>query len=83
MPYISPQQRRYINLNIDDILLNAGELNYKFTKVLLKYIDDHKLNYQTINDILGALEGTKLEFYRRIVINYEDEKRSLNGDVYK
>jgi hypothetical protein len=39
-------------------------------------------SYQSINDVLGALEGAKLEFYRRIAAPYEDTKIQENGDVY-
>jgi hypothetical protein len=31
--------------------------------------------------VLGAMEAAKLEFYRRIVSPYEDEKIALHGDV--
>lgn len=41
------------------------------------------LKYDTINDILGALEGSKLEFYRRIAVPYENVKLAENGDVYE
>jgi hypothetical protein len=40
------------------------------------------LTYQTMNDCLGALEGAKLEFYRRVVVPYEEQKKYENGDVY-
>ena len=40
------------------------------------------LNYQTCNDVMGALEGAKAEFYRRVVGPYEDQKIEENGDVY-
>jgi len=45
-------------------------------------LNKNQLNYQTINDIIGALEGAKLEFYRRIAIPYENAKLTENGDVY-
>ena len=38
-------------------------------------------NYQAINDIIGALESAKLEFYRRPVAIYEDKKIIENGDI--
>jgi hypothetical protein len=33
------------------------------------------------NDAIGALEGAKLELYRRYVSAYEDDKIKENGDV--
>lgn len=60
----------------------AGELNYTFTRIIVGYMQRKKLCYQTINDILGALEGAKLEFYRRVVVPYENKRKKANGDVY-
>jgi len=60
-----------------------GELNYAITRLIKQYLATHLiLNYQTINDVVGALEGAKLEFYRRIAVPYENEKIVINGDVY-
>ncbi len=60
----------------------SGELNYLITMLCKEYWDAHGPAYQTINDIVGALEGAKLEFYRRIAVPYEDTKIKQNGDVY-
>jgi len=40
------------------------------------------LSYTFINDCVGALEGAKLELYRRVASPYEDKKIAENGDVY-
>lgn len=61
---------------------NPGELNYELTSIINGYLLQHGMKYQTINDIIGALEGCKLEFYRRIAAPYEDTKITENGDVY-
>lgn len=60
---------------------NAGELNYTITVIINKYFKENGNNYQSINDIVGALEGAKLEFYRRTASEYEDKKILENGDV--
>lgn len=78
MPYILQHHR-------DDKLfkpLNPGELNYAITRLLDQYLRDKGLSYLYINDCLGALEGAKLEFYRRVAVPYEDKKIKENGDVY-
>lgn len=80
MPYI--QQRNRDELQQGREMSNSGELNYTLTLVVKDYLDVKGLSYNTINDIMGALEGCKLEFYRRIAKPYEDSKISLNGDVY-
>jgi len=61
---------------------NPGELNYLLTQLLLNYIEKQGLKYQTINDIMGALESCKNEFYRRVAVEYEENKKDTNGDVY-
>jgi hypothetical protein len=60
----------------------AGELNYLLTTELLRYLSLKGLSYQTINDIIGALEGAKSEFQRRVVGPYEDTKMEENGDLF-
>lgn len=60
----------------------AGELNYAITRLVRDYFRGSSRNYQTINNILGALEAAKAEFYRRVVVPYEDAKIQENGDVY-
>ena len=64
-------------------LKSPGELNYLITEICQDYILDKGLSYQTLNDVLGALEGCKLELYRRRVAPYEDGKIQANGDVYE
>ena len=60
-----------------------GELNFAFTELIRRYIERKGKNYTHLNDCLGALEGAKLEFYRRVVVPYEEVKREQNPpDVY-
>lgn len=61
---------------------NPGQLNYSITTLLNLYQKDKGLSYQTINDIIGALESAKQEYYRRIAGPYENTKIALNTDVY-
>lgn len=81
MPYIKHTVRRLID-KLWTIPENAGELNYLLTKHCIDYINTHGESYQTYNDIIGALEGCKMEIYRRKVADYEDVKIKENGDVY-
>lgn len=80
MPYIKNQDEFRTSINPD--FKTPGELNFSITYLINTYIHNKGLNYQTINDIIGALEGSKLEFYRRIVVPYENLKITQNGDVY-
>lgn len=82
MPYINSSRREEICPRVNSIIDNPGELNYAITMLVKYYLANHGLSYQTINDIGFALEGAKLEFYRRVAAPYEDEKIQQNGDVY-
>jgi len=81
MPYLKQAERKLIDEGF--CFTKAGELNYKLTKVCLEYVKDKGKCYATYNDIVGALECCKLEFYRRLASIYEDDKIEQNGDVYE
>lgn len=80
MPYIRQERREA--LDSGDQSASSGELNYVITSSIRNYLRSRGVSYQYINDVLGALEAAKLEFYRRIVIPYESKKIVENGDVY-
>lgn len=90
MPYITKKDKDKLGIGVDasrtlfqigENCKTAGELNYTITNIIQGYLVENRKSYQTMNDIIGALEGAKIEFYRRIVENYEDKKIALNGDV--
>lgn len=78
MPYIKALLRRDAWLTPR----TSGDLNYALTETLIGYLKREGVSYEAINDCLGALEGAKLEFYRRVAVPYEEKKRLENGDVY-
>lgn len=84
MPYIKKHDRDRIDEYVIDnfALQNPGELNYLLTKICRNYFNFNGRRYQQVNDVVGALEGAKLEFYRRVAAPYEDTKIKENGDVY-
>ena len=90
MPYISPDQRYFLACDqCGGTCWSAkpGDLNYAITVLLREHLgglarSGVEVTYQHLNDCLGALEGAKLEFYRRVVVPYEEKKRTENGDVY-
>jgi len=79
MPYISVEDRSSLKSREPQ---TVGELNYTITNLLISYIQRNKLNYETINALVGVLECAKLEMYRRLAVPYENEKIIQNGDVY-
>jgi hypothetical protein len=84
MPYINKDRRTSLQSGSipSDGVISPGDLNYMFTCLINKYVAHRGTNYQAINDVVGALEGAKLEFYRRVAAPYEDQKILENGDVY-
>jgi hypothetical protein len=81
MPYITQDRRDLLYMG-KIVPADAGELNYVITRALTEYISHHGVRYSKMNDVVGALEGAKLEFYRRVVAPYENQKRAEHGDVY-
>lgn len=81
MPYIPEERRKSLKESLAPI--KAGELNFLFTHLINNYIKLNLESYQSYNDIIGALEGAKLELYARKVREYEDRKKLVNGDVYE
>lgn len=89
MPYIKRENRtKYIPHieNLVDFLTEdetklAGELNYIISKILRLINARMGLNYKRANELIGVLECVKLEYYRRIVSEYENKKILENGDI--
>lgn len=81
MPYVASKDREALEPHSARDAMNAGELNFQLTCLVDGYLAGN-LDYQAINDAVGALEGAKLELYRRIAAPYEDFKRDVNGEVY-
>lgn len=89
MPYIKQEERG----NMAQLLQppkTTGQLNYLLTSICLAYIrgfnvengiDSEAVSYTAINNVIGALESCKLEFYRRQAAPYEDKKVLDNGDI--
>lgn len=80
MPYIKKIGRKQLQTRVQRPQ-NAGELNFLITDIVGEYLLEHGKSYQTFNDILGALEGAKLEMVRRQLNPYEDAKIKENGDI--
>lgn len=80
MPYIKKSDK--IRLAETGEPISPGELNFAVTSLLIGYVKRMGLNYETLNEVVGALECSKLEFQRRVINKYEDSKIKENGDVY-
>lgn len=85
MPYIKKEDRVRLETFVQAMetveIRSPGELNYLLTLLAHRYLNQKPESYQMYNDAVGALEGAKLELYRRHVASYEDDKIKENGDV--
>jgi hypothetical protein len=81
MPYIKQEDRERL-FQPGQMPRNAGELNFCISLVIDQYWNENGQNYQAFNDIMGALTGALLEYYRRKIAYYEMNKLDQNGDVY-
>ena len=84
MPYIKLEQQAAIDANMKAVHC-PGDLNYAITAICIDYMELKTPKtpiYATLNEIIGALECAKLEFYRRKLVPYEEEAMKRNGDVY-
>ena len=87
MPYVDKVTKRKVGVDFlrrkEDIFIStAGELNYIITKFLKIYMRDRVKNYTLFNEVMGVLGSATAEFYRRVMVPYEDKKIEDNGDVY-
>ena len=88
MPYIEPKDRAKFHLHADHgaegiklVAETAGELQYCFALLIQSYLKPG-YRYQDLNDVMGALAGAQMEFYRTVVVPYEKQKIAENGGVY-
>tara|TARA_R110000782_G_scaffold225721_1_gene312588 strand:- start:214 stop:468 length:255 start_codon:yes stop_codon:yes gene_type:complete len=76
MPYLNPKQRSRSSLK------EVGDLNFRIHELIEIYLKGKDaIKYEEYNSVVGVLESVKLEFYRRAVAAYEDNKIVDNGDI--
>lgn len=85
MPYIALERRRDLCVNVHPV--TPGELTYVLSVLADNYLlyhaeDKGDISFRRISEVLGSLEATKLELYRRVIAPYEDGKREQNGEVF-
>lgn len=80
MPYIKDDRKD--ELTHGAAPANAGDLTYVIQQEINRYLSVHGLRYQQIAEVLGAIEGAKLDFIERVVKPYEHKKCVENGDVW-
>jgi len=90
MPYIPGNARNDYDDCIDNIvgiLIEGGEpqmygeLNYVVSSIIVRLIQEKGISYALVQNLLGTLECSKMEIYRRLLVPYEDNKMYANGDI--
>ena len=80
MPYIAKDRRTSIDV-MGETPATKGELTYSFYVLALRYLKFKGKSFDTLGDVVAALEQAKDEFQRRLIHPYENEKIKTNGDV--
>lgn len=81
-PDIPTTSMRRNRLVLPIALNGPGELNFAMTTLASEYVRRRAINYSVLNEVMGVFSSAQAEFYRRVVVPYEDVKLSQNGDVY-
>lgn len=89
MPYIRRELRPELDLLIKPLIEKLkttpledqdGSIDYVVTKIIRNVYPLNKFFH--FNRAIGVLNAILLEFYRRMVVPYEDKKIKESGDVY-
>ena len=88
MPYLDDEKKNKFTevlVNLESILEFEnfeGELNYIISQLANLYLLNQGVCYKNLNTIIGSIECSKIEIYRRVAAPYEDIKIKENGDVF-
>lgn len=86
MPYIKKDDRERYDCYIKNLVVQlnnweswrSGHLNYIITKILKSL---NAKTYSKMNEVMGVLECVKQEYYRKVMVPYEERKETENGEV--
>lgn len=84
MPYIKQSDRPTYDKDIESLTKNinsSGETNYVITSLLHLLVQKNGMNYDCVNTLMGVLTCVQQEFYRKVVVPYEELKIQENGDI--
>jgi hypothetical protein len=84
MPYIRPDRRAAFDQALETLareVQNEGELNYCIYKLSCMLIQRIGESYDNLSLCSSAMEHAKLEWYRKKLVPYEEDKIRQNGDI--
>jgi len=74
--------RKDLGIAVGNAMDNGGDFQYIIAVAIQTYLEKKGLRYKYCEEIMGALTGAQMEFYRCVVAPYEQEKIAENGAVY-
>jgi hypothetical protein len=95
MPYLPRPTRARLDPHIDRLAAEiaaiaaeepgqtgfAGALNYACARLAIETMPERR--YWTIATVTGVLRNVAEEFYRRVGVPYEEDRRAEHGDVFE
>lgn len=89
MPYIKKERRAALDTIIDGLIsrlrsidTTKGDLNYTVTRLVLGALRPAKgWTYTSLSDAIAALQDAADEIKSRVLVQYEEYVRVLNGDL--
>lgn len=83
MPYIVEAKKMRIDFALSQLgRMEHGDLTYAITALMNRYVADHGRRYTVLSQARASCADAATEFYRRVVVPYEETKRAENGDAY-
>lgn len=80
MPYIHEHERSAIDVGHKSPA-SPGQLNYAISRMIHEYVLRNGRNYTVMSAARAAALDAADEFYRTVMVPYEDQKRRENGPV--
>ncbi len=80
MPYIPQEDRPVVLETLKPE--TVGEMNFLITRIIMEFLGRKGKSYANMSAIRGVLADVSDEFWRRVMLPYEDVKMAENGDVY-
>lgn len=94
MPYLPPPVKSRLDPHLDALVAEiraiaaedsseaafAGLLNYSCTRLAVRLMPERR--YWVIATVTGVLKNVADEFYRRVAVPYEEERRAKHGDAF-
>jgi len=84
VPYIPPERRKIFDRVLEECardIKSEGELNYCTYKLSCLVVQRTGESYANLSMCSSAMEHAKMEWYRRKLAPYEDEKIKQHGDI--